>query len=638
MTSSRRTFAKMLSLAVAGEMLAQQGRAQLSRSSTLDVDGYTTHVSTPEMEVDFIGLGLARIHCKRTGVDFLKAHPDAHLILNYNLGKGEMKNGLVMESDLAEVRKISLNKVQVEYKPLTSGLPGAGVTGQIELLPEEGTVLFGAEANLDQPGLSAIIHPLRDLDNRNELLLPVFSGVRFTGPDYAQLFIDPSTRASITAKPVRMKQGFFPWPNVLSGCFLFYKVGQDGFWLRSEDEKLLFKLIHFEQTESRIHLSVGTTVSGRGAECRQFQGARWKLQLFSQDWRRSLDAYTNYLQADSPAWKYHKNRIGWVDEIRLVLNQFKVVDQDKNGQAFDNPELIQEDLLLLKKLGELIPPRQVIIYPFLWQLIPMEYGTGVGYPDWTPSPLFAKLAGEARRMGYRVMPHLNYFAISPKNPHYGEFEPYILRDPITGAKMGWLFDEAKQRGMAYLHPAAPGWFELQARLVKKMLASMPVDAIFWDQTLNMLNAENFVVRGRTTLEGTMDFLRRMREEFPDIAFGGEGVTELTVPYQDFVQAHTPGIYALTPFNPDSGKDFHWGLNPQTFPMYAPMVHRLYSQRARLVGYAAEPDTRSPSFPDWLHLMKDYGLVTSITGLTLEELANPQGLVARTIRRAAGSRA
>jgi len=637
MTSSRRTFVKVLSLAAAGEMISQQGMAQLSGNSSLRVDGHTTHVSTPEMEVDFIGLGVARIHNKRTGQDYLKTHPYAHLILNCNLGRGEMKNGLVMESDLAHVNKISPYKVQVEYKPLTSGLPGARVIGHIELLPQEGTVAFGADAKLDQPGLSAILHPIRDLDNRNELLLPVFSGVRFTGPDYAQLFFDPSTRESITAKPVHRKQGFFSWPNSLSGCFLFYKAGEDGFWLRSEDEKLLFKLIHFEQTESRIHLNVGTSVSGRGAECKQFQGARWKLQLFQEDWRRSLDTYTSYLQADSPAWKYHKNRIAWVDEIRLVLNQFKVVDQDKNGQAFDNPELIQKDLLLLKKLGELIPPRQVIIYPFLWQLIPMEYGTGVGYPDWTPSPLFAKLAGEARRMGYRVMPHLNYFAISPKNPRSGDFEPYILRDPITGAKMGWLFDEAKQRGMAYLHPAAPGWFELQARLVKKMLAAMPVDAIFWDQTLNMLNAENFVVKGKTTMEGTMDFLRRMREAFPDIAFGGEGVTELTVPYQDFVQAHTPGIYALTPFNPDSTDDFHWGLNPQTFPMYAPMVHRLYSKHVRLVGYAAEPDTRSPSFKDWLRLAKDYGLVTSITGLTLDQLEDPHGLIVRTIRRAQDTR-
>lgn len=637
MASSRRTFVKVLSLAAAGEMLAQQGNAHLSGNGTLHVDGHTTHISTPEMEVDFIGLGLARIQNKRNGQIYLKTPPSAHLILNYNVGKGETKKGLVLESDLAQVRKVSPYKVRIEYKPLASGLPGARVKGHIELLPEEGTVCLEAEAELDPPGLSAIIHPLRDLDNRNELLLPVYGGLRFTGPDHAQPFLNPSTRASITAKPVRQKRGSYPWPNVLSGCFLFYKAGQDGFWLRSEDEKLRLKLIEFEQTESRIYLRVGTRVSGRGTECKQFQGARWKLQLFSQDWHRRLDAYRSYLRADSPAWKYRKNRIGWVKEVRLVLNQFKVVDQDKSGQAFDNPELIHQDLLLLKKLGEMIPPRRVIIYPFLWQLISMEYGTGVGYPDWTPSPLFAKLAEEARRMGYRVMPHLNYFAISPKNPHYEEFEPYILRDPVTGAKMGWLFDEAAQRGMAYLHPAAPGWFELQARLVKEMLAAMPVDAVFWDQTLNMLNAENFLLRGKTTLEGAMDFLRRMRETFPEIAFGGEGVTELTIPYQDFVQAHTPGIYALTPFNPNSTKDFHWGLNAQTFPMYAPMVHRLYSRDARLVGFAAEPDTRSPSFPDWLRLMKDYGLVTTITGLTLEELEDPEGLAARAIRQAAVSR-
>jgi hypothetical protein len=299
--------------------------------------------------------------------------------------------------------------------------------------------------------------------------------------------------------------------------------------------------------------------------------------------------------------------------------------------------LLKSNLELLKRLSELIPPHQVLIYAFQWQLIPFEVGAGVGYPDWTPAPSFVQFTVEARKMGYHVMPHLNHFAISPKNVHYQEFEPYILRDLATGRKQGWLLDEEKKQGLAYLHTAAPGWFELQMSLVKQMLATLPVDAIFWDQTLNILNAQNAVVNGKTTVQGSMDFLRGFREAFPDLAFGGEGVTEITVPYQDFAQAHTPGIYALTKPNSDKSADFQWGLNPQTFPLRTPMISRMYAKEVRMVGFAAEPSVQSPSFSDWIDLQRQYALVMAIEGLSMKNLNDSTGFVAQTIRGLAKTR-
>jgi hypothetical protein len=133
------------------------------------------------------------------------------------------------------------------------------------------------------------------------------------------------------------------------------------------------------------------------------------------------------------------------------------------------------------------------------------------------------------------------------------------------------------------------------------------------------------------IQGTLDFLQRMRQHFPGLAFGGEGVTELTVPYQDFVQVHIPGVYALTPRDPDKAGDVHWGLSRETFTMWAPMVHELYSDYVALLGYAAEPDTKSPSFGDWTRLMKDYGLVTSITGLSADDLESSDSPVRRLLR-------
>jgi len=628
---SRREFVKLLpGLGVAAPAFPQKIEPPSAFSTSVRIEGHKIFITTPNMEVDLVGLGIARVRNRRTGRDHLNLTPSVHLILSDNSHPGEARNGLLGEESLESVRQVSREEVIVEYEPLSSGLPGAKVSGKIRVTTPESSLIIQASVELKEPGLSAVIHPLWGLDNKHELLLPVFGGTRFRGKDYAQLFFDPSTRESITAKPKRLSKALFPWPNALSGCFLIYVVGQEGFWLHTSPSDLSFKIISFEQTDQYFNASMWSSVPGRPGDCSRFTGAAWTLETFQDGWERQLGDYVMLLKSDSPAWRYRKNPIAWVQDVRLILNSFAVVEHDRDGNAKDSPELLEKNLILLKKLSQVLSPSKIVIYPFHWQLIRMEYGSGVGYPDWTPSPGFAKLSREARKLGYRIMPHLNFFAISPKNAKYAEFEPFILRNPVDGKKMGWLLDEQKEEGMAYVHPAAPGWFELQLRLVKEMLAAMPADAIFWDQTLNMLNAANLTVAGKTTIEGTIEFLRRMREAFPDIAFGGEGVTEITVPYQDFVQVHTPGIYALSQFDPDKAADFHWGLNQETFAMRAPMMKLLYSDRVRLIGHAAEPDTQSPSFGDWLQLTEQYGLVTSVTGLSNQDLDSVDGPVRRLL--------
>ncbi|MEW5979656.1 MAG: hypothetical protein AB1898_27980 [Acidobacteriota bacterium] len=627
MSWPRRSFVKLIPGAALWPVLfprCSDPTPSSAQGVSLSSKGHRIGVATPDMEVDLVGLGLSRIYNRRTRQTYLKASPALHLIVTDN-SEGESRTGLVSEHHLESVRQLSPQEIEVRYQALSDGLPGAQVSGKIRVEPDE-SLSLEASVRLNRPGLAAVIHPLWGLANRNEVLLPMFGGLRFSGKDYAQLFFDPSTKEGITAKPGRLRKALFPWPNSLSGSFAIYKAGEEGFWVRADDPDWKFKIISFEQTDEHFNLSLWTSVAGSPKECRQFTASRWQLQVFQGPWQQVLDRYRHDLIATSPAWKYRKNQIPWTQDIRLVLNQFSVVQQDPDGTVRDSAELTEKNLSLLKQLSRLVPPEKVLIYPFHWQLIPLEYGASPRYPEWTPSPGFVQFSRAARKMGYRMMPHLNFFAMGPKHPDYAKFEPFVLRDPVNGKKLGWLFNEDKSEGMAYVHPAAPGWFELQLRLVKEMLGKLEADAIFWDQTLNMLNAANFEVNGKTMIEGTLDFLRRMREEFPQLAFGGEGVTELTTPYQDFVQVHTPGVYALTPWDPDKAADFHWGLNPETFPMWAPMVHRLYSDRVRLLGYAAEPDTRSPSFGDWIRLMKEYGLVTSITGLSADDLEKPEGPV------------
>jgi hypothetical protein len=147
----------------------------------LRVDGHRILAGTRDLEVEFVGLGIARIHDRLTGKEYLNTVPTAHLLLRH-----KSNEGVLTEAELTQIRQISPREVEIEYKPLSTGLPGAKVIGRVSV--SDDAVTFGADVKLNQPGLTEVLHPLRELDNRNEVMLPVLGGVRFTGSDHPQLF------------------------------------------------------------------------------------------------------------------------------------------------------------------------------------------------------------------------------------------------------------------------------------------------------------------------------------------------------------------------------------------------------------------------------------------------------------------
>jgi hypothetical protein len=65
------------------------------------------------------------------------------------------------------------------HKTPSRSLPGARVSGTIRL--ENQSLSLEASVQLEKPGLAAVIHALWELENRNELLVPMLGGLRFVG-------------------------------------------------------------------------------------------------------------------------------------------------------------------------------------------------------------------------------------------------------------------------------------------------------------------------------------------------------------------------------------------------------------------------------------------------------------------------
>jgi hypothetical protein len=142
----------------------------MTQDASLRLEGHKIFVSTADMQVDLVGLGLSRVHNRQTRRDYLNVKPALHLIVTDNSG-GESRNGLLSEANLQSVRQTSPGEVQVRYQTLSAGLPGARVSGTIRLKNQSRSL--EASVQLEKPGLAAVIHALWGLENRHELLVPM---------------------------------------------------------------------------------------------------------------------------------------------------------------------------------------------------------------------------------------------------------------------------------------------------------------------------------------------------------------------------------------------------------------------------------------------------------------------------------
>ena len=149
----------------------------------------------------------------------------------------------------------------------------------------------------------------------------------------------------------------------------------------------------------------------------------------------------------------------------------------------------------------------------------------------------------AHALGFRVMLHVNYFGVDPKNPLYDQFEPFQLRDCFGNHdRMWWLWTRAEPEiRFAYINPALKAWRDLFTERMVKLCREYDVDALHLDQTLCIDNDHNGRIDGLSMLEGNLALHRQLREALPNVALSGEGLNEVTYRYEAFAQRHAHGV-------------------------------------------------------------------------------------------------
>ncbi len=255
------------------------------------------------------------------------------------------------------------------------------------------------------------------------------------------------------------------------------------------------------------------------------------------------------------------------------------------------------------KLAELVDyfdPAQTLLYVPDWR----APGYDRDYPNYQDTvDEFGPFIEEAHRLGFRVMPHMNYFGVDPLHPAFDQFEPYQIRSPWGDhAKQWWLWERADPTiRFAYINPAYKPWRDYFIDQMVRLHERYGFDAIYLDQTLVIMNDHNGLIGGQSMIDGNIALHQELREALPDVPLGGEGLNEVTYRHEAFAQRHAFGI------------DFvHSRWDMGKLDSVHPIASYLFRPYTIIYGYLGYvPPRNDQMYAAWNEAYQHYGVIPTL---------------------------
>jgi hypothetical protein len=339
----------------------------------------------------------------------------------------------------------------------------------------------------------------------------------------------------------------------------------------------------------------------------------WVLDTHAGDWRVPAGIYRDWLHREANADQLRKLRPAWADEIRLTLQW-----------AGNNPAV-------LDAVAKIIKPAKVLIHHAAWRKDPYD----VNYPEYTAGKAGAAFIRKGRAMGFRIMPHFNYFAIDPNHPAFAALTDFIARQFGSQRLLAWRWKDGHcpappqgfgtltglrdEKLMYYLHPGASPWRRLLLERIAAAIARHKLAAVFVDQTLCTWNVANALAENLSMTEGMLALTRELTELNGPPAVGGEGLNEMSMRYLTFAHAHLFASFH------QSDPHFH-ELDP------APVGAYLYGDLCKTMAYANIAGDTPDSV--WrLEVHERLGALPSLIVGNPEQVLKPNQAVRRVLDRA-----
>ncbi len=376
-----------------------------------------------------------------------------------------------------------------------------------------------------------------------------------------------------------------------------------GFYVFADDPASRYKRLTAYRTERGWRLQFATINDAPFDKLTACESVRWRLNCYEGDWRVPARRYRDWMQKNFTPETVSARRPAWARDIRACV-------------------ITGMSIPTIEALARRLDPKQTLLY------IPDWRGAGYDrdYPDYTaPRENFGPFLDRAHELGFRVMPHVNYFGVDPLNPEYGAFRQSHVRSPWGNHDHEWWdWDRADPPiKFAYINPASKKWRERFVGAMVELCRRFPIDALHLDQTLCIFNDHNGRIDGMTMTEGNIALHRELRAALPEVALSGEGLNEVTCRYESFAQRHVWGL------DHSEGRwDEAWLARAH------PIASYLFLPHTTIYGYLGmAPPEADQLYAAWNAAYEHFGVIPTLkTGI--ERLKSPSGFLRQFFDEAA----
>ena len=438
----------------------------------------------------FEGAALVSLVDRPSGSEFLHAGPTAALSLCYLDGSELAKD----KNERVEVKLLS---------DLAARVLVLGHDSDRELLirldPATGDLCVRPAGQSARRGLLSVRWSL-DFVRCARLILPCVNGIQ----------VDADRRFPGNDR--------FQWPFRWNAQLVIAQNGHNSLMLHAEDTACKFKALQLaRQDDGLTRLGFESEQVGPVWDNRNAGGVEWRLNTYDGDWRTPAGRYHGWLGKSYQLGLMRHHRPEWVEDIGF------------------SAQWVSANPAFLDALAELYPPERTLIHLADWRTSKYD----VDYPDYVPSADARAFLTKANAMGFKVLPHFNFFACYNDHPVFKELRDWQLRNVNRNEPEGWYWppDTHDYTRMAYIHPGLAKWRRILIDNLRAACRDVNAAGAFIDQTLCTWNTDNGLVENLTTVEG----LRQLQEEIcqidPHFVLAGEGLNEISFQRECFAQGH-----------------------------------------------------------------------------------------------------
>ncbi len=405
------------------------------------------------------------------------------------------------------------------------------------------------------------------------------------------------------------------WPSAWEAALAVLQQGDaGGMSVCCHDRRFRYKNLYVgHPSGAAAVLGLETENYGPWHDHQAAGGLTWRLDAHAGSWPAAAEPYRRWLWRAFELESARQARPAWFKEVTLAVSW------------------CPSSPAVLEALAKRHPPGRTLLHVPGWR----DRGYDEDYPRYVASEDGRAFLSRARTMGFRVMPHFNFFAVDPSNAAFAVVAPFVYRKLPSGELDGWGWKDGGYLGipqsgsqmtthredkvMAYIHPGSSWWRSCLCRQVSAAAGDLELDSAFVDQTLCTWNTENCLVEDQTPTEGMWRLTRELSQLVGGLTIGGEGLNEISMQWQSFAQAHL-------------FKSHHQTIaGLERVP--CPVGDYLFGQLCRTIGYA-NLHGRDEQSALRMQVHAKLGTIPTITIGSADEIERPNEAVGAELARAA----